>query len=103
MPELQEAYEKYGDRVLFVGVDIGPFVGLGSEEDARTLLGQLQVTYPAGNTPDATILRDYKVLGTPATYFFTPDGEILKQWNGFLTRGQLGENIEALLVASSDT
>jgi thiol-disulfide isomerase/thioredoxin len=103
MPELQEAYEKYGDRVLFVGVDIGPFVGLGSEKDARALLGQLQVTYPAGNTPDATILRDYKVLGTPATYFFTPDGEIFQQWNGFLTGGQLGENIEALLVASSDT
>jgi thiol-disulfide isomerase/thioredoxin len=103
MPELQEAYEKYGDRVLFVGVDIGPFVGLGSEEDARTLLGQLKVAYPAGNMPDATIMRDYRVLGTPATYFFTSDGEIFQQWNGFLTGGQLGENIEALLVASSDT
>jgi hypothetical protein len=103
MPELQGAYEKYGDRVLFVGLDIGPFVGLGDEEDARTLLGQLKVTYPAGNTPDATILRDYRVLGTPATYFFTPDGEIFQQWNGFLIGGQLGENIEALLVASSDT
>ena len=34
MPELQAAYEKYGERVLFVGVDIGPFVGLGDEDDA---------------------------------------------------------------------
>jgi cytochrome c biogenesis protein CcmG/thiol:disulfide interchange protein DsbE len=100
MPELQEAYEEYGDRVLFVGVDIGQFVGLGDRDDALGLLEQLALTYPAGSTPDATIMRDYRVLGTPATYFFAPDGEVVKQWNGFLTRGQLDENIEALLVAS---
>ena len=100
MPELQAAYEKYGDRVLFLGVDIGPFVGLGDRDDALTLLDQLEITFPAGSTPDATIMRDYKVLGTPATYFIRADGEILQQWNGFLTGDQLNENVEALIVAS---
>jgi thiol-disulfide isomerase/thioredoxin len=97
MPELQEAYDAYGDRVLFVAVDVGPFVGLGSEEDALALLDELEITYPAGNTPDATIMRDYKVLGTPATYFFRPSGEIAQQWNGLLTAEQLEDNVEALL------
>ncbi len=100
MPELQEAYEEYGDRVIVIGVDIGPFVGLGDRDDGLALLEQLAITYPAGSTPDVTIMRDYRVLGTPATYFFAPDGEVVQQWNGFLTRGQLDENIEALLVAS---
>jgi thiol-disulfide isomerase/thioredoxin len=100
MPELEAAYEEYGDRVIFIGVDIGPLVGLGDRDDALALLSQSAVTFPAGSTPDVTIMRDYRVLGTPATYFFTPDGEVVQQWNGFLTRGQLDENIEALLVAS---
>jgi thiol-disulfide isomerase/thioredoxin len=97
MPELQAAYEKYGDRVLFVGVDIGPFVGLGAEDDALALLDELEITFPAGSTPDASVLRDYKVLGTPATYFFRPDGEVIQQWNGFLGGDQLEEYIETLL------
>jgi thiol-disulfide isomerase/thioredoxin len=101
MPELQKAYDKYGDRVLFVGVDMGPFVGLGSKEDALALLDELKITYPAGTTSDATVMRDYKVLGTPATYFLKPDGEIIQQWNGFLTEGQLNGHIEALLEASA--
>jgi thiol-disulfide isomerase/thioredoxin len=101
MPELQEAYEKYGDRVLFVGVDIGPFVGLGSKEEALALLDELEITYPAGTTSDATVMRDYKVLGTPANYFLKPDGEIIQQWNGFLTGDQLNGHIEALLEASA--
>ncbi len=101
MPELQAAHEEYGDRVLVIGVDIGPFVGLGSEEDARALLDELKITFPAGTTSDAGVVRDYKVLGTPTTLFFKPDGEIIQRWTGRLTPGQLNEYIEALLDAST--
>jgi thiol-disulfide isomerase/thioredoxin len=101
MPELQEAHETYGDRVVFVGVDIGPFVGLGSKEDALTLLDDLAITYPAGSTPDAGIVRDYRVLGTPATYFITPGGDIVERWNGFLTGNQLTKRVEELIEVSA--
>ena len=87
--------------MLVVGVDIGPFVGLGSEKDARALLDELKITFPAGTTPDAGVVRDYKVLGTPTTLFVKPDGEIIQRWTGRLTPGQLNEYIEALLDASS--
>jgi thiol-disulfide isomerase/thioredoxin len=100
MPELQAAYDEYGDRVLLVAVDIGPFVGLGSEQDARALLDELEVTFPAGTTSSASVVRDYRVLGTPATYFLTPSGEILQQWTGHLTAVQLGGYIEELLEVS---
>jgi hypothetical protein len=86
--------------VLFVGIDVGPFVGLGSKEDALALLDDLAVTYPVGSTPDAQIVRDYKVLGTPVTYFVTPGGEIVERWNGFLTRDQLANRIRELIEAS---
>jgi len=101
MPELQAAYDEYGDRVLVVGVDIGPFIGLGSEKDARALLDELEITFPAGTTSDAGVVRDYRVLGTPTTLFVKPNGETVEQWTGRLTPGQLNEYIEALLDASS--
>ncbi|MFW6082629.1 MAG: DUF3179 domain-containing (seleno)protein [Chloroflexota bacterium] len=101
MRALQEAYEAYENHVLVVGVDVGPFVGLGSEEDALALLADLAITYPAGSTPDAKIIRDYKVLGTPATYFITPTGDVIERWNGLLTRNQLTKKIEELIAVSS--
>jgi thiol-disulfide isomerase/thioredoxin len=101
MPELQAAYKEYGDRVLVVGVDIGPFVGLGSEKDARALLDELKITFPAGTTSDVSVMQDYRVLGTPTTLFVKPDGEIIQRWTGRLTPGQLNEYIEALLDTST--
>ena len=101
MPELQDAYETYGVEVVFVGVDVGPFVGLGSEEDALALLDDLAITYPTGSTPDANMIRDYQVLGTPATYFITPGGDIVERWNGFLTSNQLTKKIDELIAVSA--
>jgi thiol-disulfide isomerase/thioredoxin len=100
MPDLQEAHATYGDDVLIIGIDVGPFVGLGSREDGLALLDELEITYPAGTTPDATILREYRVLGTPSTYFFKPDGEVIDRWNGLLSDAQLHSKIDELLKAS---
>ena len=102
MPELEEVYSEYGGRILIVGLDVGPFVGLGSAEDALALLEELDITYPAGTTSDAMILRDYMVLGTPATVFLLPNGEVLQQWNGLLAGQQLRDNIDALVEASGN-
>ncbi len=87
--------------MLVVGVDIGPFVGLGSEKDARALLDELKITFPAGTTSDVSVMQDYRVLGTPTTLFVKPDGEIIQRWTGRLTPGQLNEYIEALLDTST--
>jgi thiol-disulfide isomerase/thioredoxin len=103
MPKLQEAYDEYGDRVLVVGIDVGSFVRLGSREDGLALLDRLEITYPAGTTPEATIMRDYNVLGTPATYFLKPNGEIIQQRTGILSEAQLNEYIEELLEASASS
>ena len=103
MPELQAAHEEYGDRVLIVGVDIGPFVGLGSKEDGLALLDELGITYPAGTTSDVSVMRDYQVLGTPTTLFLKPNGEIVQRWTGLLGEAQLAGFIEKLLKASSSS
>ncbi len=102
MPDLQEVYEEHKDRVLLFGLDIGPFVGLGSREDGQALLEELNITYPAGTTFDADAVRDYQVLGMPTTYFIKPNGEIINQWTGLLTKDKTIELVEELLAASSN-
>ncbi len=100
MPDMQEVYNEYQDRMLLLGVDIGPFTGLGSREAGRALLRELKITYPAGTTFDADVVRAYKLLGMPLTVFITPDGTIVKRWTGLLTKDKLIELVQELLTAS---
>jgi thiol-disulfide isomerase/thioredoxin len=97
LPMVQEAYEKHGDEVLFFGVDIGPFTGLGFEPEGRALLDELGVTFPAGSTPDSDIMREYEVFGVPETLFFSADGELVDRFGGLLPEDKLEQNIQALL------
>jgi len=101
MKDLQEIYEGYGDRILLLGLDVGPFVGLGSQADGQALLAELGVTFPAGTTTDDNVVRDYALLGMPTTYFISPEGELIETWTGLLTKGKMVELVEQLLVASA--
>ena len=98
MPDLQEFNQKFQDRTLLVGVDLGQFTGLGTEQDARNLLAELEVTYPAGSTSDPDVIRDYKVLGMPTTIFIDRDGKIFNKWTGALNGAVLEEKTLEMLA-----
>lgn len=101
MPDLQAVHEEYQDRMLMVGLDVGPFLGLGSREDGQALLQELTVTYPAGTTFDPDVVFAYQLVGMPTTYFITPQGEVVRKWTGLLTEEKLTELVEELLAASA--
>jgi thiol-disulfide isomerase/thioredoxin len=103
MPDLQEVYDEYQGRVLLFGLDVGPFVGLGSREDGRALLEELKVTYPAGTTFDANVVREYQILGMPTTLFIKPNGEVIRSWAGLLNKQKMEELIKELLAASTQS
>lgn len=103
MPDLQTVSDAYQGRVLLFGLDVGPFTGLGSNEDGRALLQELAITYPAGTTSNPNVVREYEILGMPTTYFITPDGNVQETWTGLLTEDKLTELVENLLVASADS
>ena len=84
MPALQAAYQRYKDRVVLLGVDIGPFTGLGTMDEGKKLLTELNVTYPAGTTPDGTVPARYQLFVIPATVSVTPDGKVLRKYLGSL-------------------
>jgi thiol-disulfide isomerase/thioredoxin len=103
MPVMEGVYDEYRDRVIFVGLDIGSFIGLGSEDEARAVLDDQGITFPAGGTPDIDVLRDYEVLRTPSIYFVEPDGEILRKWDKILGAEGLREYLDELIEASGSS
>lgn len=101
MPDFQRFYDEDAKREwTLIGVDIGPFIGLGSYDDGRALLRELHITYRAGTTPDAGAVRAYQILGMPTTVFITPGGRILRKHVGLLTSDQLNAFVAELLRAS---
>ncbi len=98
MPELQKFYEEFEDSVRLVGVDVGQFTGLGSPKDASGLLEALGVTYPAGYTDDASVVRKYGIRAMPTTAFISSDGRLMRTWSGSITREQLEAIVNSDLI-----
>lgn len=97
MPELQDFYEEYDDRVRLLGIDVGQFTGLGSHKDAGKLLDSLGITYPAGYTDDGRVVRDYRISGMPTTAFITAGGELFRLWTGSITREEVTTIVRMML------
>ena len=98
MPEFQRFADAYAGRALVVGVDLGQFFSLGSQEDAKVLLNDLGVSYPAGYTDDAGVVRELLITGLPATLFITADGALHRKWTGVLNEAKLAEIADAMLA-----
>lgn len=98
MPELQSVFDGHGDEILLVGIDLGPFTGLGTVEQGLALLEELGVTFPAATTDRAEVLTDYGVLGMPSTFFITSTGGVARKWTGPLTESKLLELVDELLA-----
>jgi len=101
LPDFQRLYvERAKGKFTLIGVDIGPFVGLGSRDDGKALLRELKITFPAGTALVAAPIRAYGIVGMPTTVFIKPSGKIFKRYTGMLTRGQMNTLVDELLKAS---
>jgi thiol-disulfide isomerase/thioredoxin len=100
MPALQRVYETHRDNINFLGLDIGPFMGLGTRQSARDLLSELQITYPAGAPPDREVQNRYSVSALPTTVFFGADGQVFRRWDGAISEEQMNQIVDAMLNAS---
>jgi len=83
MPDFQEAFDEFGDEAIFLGLDVGPFTGLGSRYDAESLLQELGISYPTAY-PDSDPTRDFRISGLPQTIFFDAEGNQVAR-EGFLS------------------
>lgn len=97
MPGFQAVYDELGDQFILLGLDIGPFIGLGSREDGRKLLQELGITYPAGTTFEEGVVAEYRVRGMPTTVFLTASGEIAETQTGLLDERTFRNKVESLI------
>ncbi len=101
LPDFQNLYNDVAKgKWTMIGVDIGPYVGLGSREEGKALLRELKISFPAGTTFEEDAVSVYQILGMPTTVFITPDGRILRKYAGLLTREQMNTFLHELLQAS---
>ena len=100
MPDFQELYEERKDEIILIGIDVGQFTQLGSQQDARNLLQELNITYPTGYVESDSLLREYSVFEMPTTVFLAPDGAVFSKHGGFMTGDQMRSRVEALISAS---
>jgi thiol-disulfide isomerase/thioredoxin len=101
MPGFQRVYDDLGDKYVMVGVDVGPFLGLGSHDDARRFLKEFDIRYPTAYAVSRDPVRAYGVQSMPTTVFLTPDGKIFDKRIGLLPEDQLRSKLQDLLDASS--
>lgn len=101
MPGFQRVYERHQDEIDLLGLDVGPFMGLGSNSDARTLLQELNVTYPAGRALGRSPVTQYGVASMPTTVFLTPDMEVFAVRQGLLSEDRMENLVQRLLEASA--
>lgn len=99
MPSFQAVADKY-DEVVFVGVDVGLFTGLGDHESARQLLDELDIRYLSAYAADAAALRQYKVINMPTTIFFDAEGRVVARRSGIVLEDELGEIVDQLVAGS---
>ncbi len=99
MPDIQKVSQQYQGSVIFLGLDVGPFMLLGTGDQALHLLNLLKITYPSGSTDYGQVVQDYEITSMPTTFFITADGEIQRKWAGLLTEEKLVELVEELLEA----
>ena len=101
MPGFEQVSTELAGKVIVVGLDVGPFVGMGSHDDAVQLFTRLGIHYPLAYAVDASPLQRYAVEGMPTTIFMNAKGQVVDRVTGTLTADQLrGEIQQKLLVAS---
>lgn len=99
MPGFARVAGEYQGRITYVGVDIGPYVGLGNHEDGRRQLARTGTQYPAAYATDTSGMELFGVRHTPATVVMDRTGKVLKKVDGAFSEDSLRQ-LSAQLAGS---
>lgn len=100
MPAFQRVYEDVKDDVVFLGLDVGVFTGLGTKTSALRLLDELGITYPIGAPPNRSAVVSYAVRSMPTTVFFDATGKIVDRVDGALSEFRMATIVDKIREGS---
>jgi hypothetical protein len=96
MPELEKAYQEYGDRVQFVIVDL---VEGRTETKAMGLehIASSGYTFPVFFDVNQEASAAYQIRAIPLTCFISAEGELVGSVNHMLTAQELQDGIDSIV------
>jgi cytochrome c biogenesis protein CcmG/thiol:disulfide interchange protein DsbE len=94
-PLLNAAYERYGDQVVFIGVDVQD-----TQAGAKEFLAEFGLPFDHYFDPNRNIANKLGGFGVPNTFFFAPGGKLINSHLGILDERTLALNIDELLNLS---
>jgi thiol-disulfide isomerase/thioredoxin len=98
LPSFQRVADNYQAKVIFLSVDVGTYTGLGTRDQARQLLQDLGIRYPAAFAVDSSPVRLYGIQSMPTTVFVTPKREIFEKFSGMLVEDQMRSELQKLVA-----
>lgn len=84
-PWLNEMQEKYGDRLVIIGVNVDR-----ERADANKFLAQVPAHFQLIYDPAGELASKYELLGMPSSYVFDTSGKLVDTHIGF-RKGQRAE------------
>ena len=96
MPAFQRVYEDVKDDVVFLGLDVGVFTGLGTKTSALKLLDDLRITYPIGAPPNRSAVVSYSVRSMPTTVFFDATGKVVDRVDGAVSEFRMATIVDKI-------
>jgi thiol-disulfide isomerase/thioredoxin len=86
MPILQGGFARFGDRVLFLGVD-----HKDNRAEALAFVAKTAVQYRSGFDPDGSVANTYGLYGLPTSVLVAADGTVAETVTGALTADRLSK------------
>ena len=96
MPELEQAHQRYGERVTFVGVTDD--VNL---DGARRVAADTGVTYPLYQDSTGAVQQALGVSNLPATAFVDREGRVVRVQLGRVTGDDVNRALDDLLAMTT--
>jgi len=96
MPDLEKAYQEYGDQIQFMMVDLAD----GSQETvekASAFIKEQGYTFPVFYDTDMEGAYAYGVTGIPVTYFINAEGVFEAYYQSAMSAEVLQKGIDLLL------
>ncbi len=91
-PLLNAAFAQYGDEIEFIGVNV-----TDNQVDAKAFLAEFGLAFQHYFDRNRQVPNFYGGIGIPITFFFAPNGDLVKTHNGILDDRTLALNIDELL------
>ena len=92
MPNLQNFYDRYGDKVIVIGVNLGE-----KNKTIQNFIKKINVTFPIVLDKNKEIEEKYNLIIRPTTYFIDKNGIIVDKKLGELKKGDIEERAQKLL------